>query len=97
LAQVSALDAMLAGRGTELDHVLELKVDDDVVVDRLLRRAEVEGRADDGEDVIRERMAIYHRETKPLSDTYRERGLLVEVPGVGEVDEVTQRVIDAIV
>ncbi|MGL5850169.1 MAG: adenylate kinase, partial [Phycicoccus sp.] len=63
LAQVAALDAMLAARGTELDHVLELKVDDDVVVDRLLRRAEVEGRADDGEDVIRERMAIYHRET----------------------------------
>ncbi|MGL5865536.1 MAG: adenylate kinase [Dermatophilaceae bacterium] len=96
LAQVDALDAMLAARDAELEHVLELQVNDDVVVDRLLRRAEVEGRTDDGEDVIRERMAIYHRETTPLSDTYRERGLLVEIDGVGEVGEVTQRVIHAL-
>ena len=58
--------------------MLELTVDDDAVVARLLKRAESEGRADDTEEVIRERMAIYHRETKPLSDTYRERGLLVD-------------------
>ncbi len=63
---------------------------------RLLKRAEIEGRADDTEEVIRERMAIYHRETRPLSDTYRERGLLVEVDGEGEVDEVTQRVVAAL-
>ena len=93
LAQVDALDAMLGERGSELDRVLELVVDDEVVVGRLLKRAEIEGRADDTEEVIRERMAIYHRETRPLSDTYRERGLLVEVEGQGEVDEVTQRVI----
>ena len=93
LAQVGALDEMLAGRDSELDRVLELVVDDEVVVARLLKRAEIEGRADDTEEVIRERMAIYHRETRPLSDTYRERGLLVEVEGQGEVDEVTQRVI----
>ncbi|MGB7819825.1 MAG: adenylate kinase [Ornithinibacter sp.] len=96
LAQVDALDGMLAESGGALDHVLELTVDDDAVVDRLLRRAEVEGRSDDTEEVIRERMAIYHRETKPLSDTYRGRGLLVEVDGLGEVDEVTERVIAAL-
>ena len=67
-----------------------------VVVGRLLRRAEVEGRADDTEQVIRERMAIYHRETKPLSDTYRERGVLVEVDGLGDVDEVTTRILAAL-
>ncbi len=89
LAQVEALDGMLAAHGATLDHVLELTVDDDAVVARLLKRAESEGRADDTEEVIRERMAIYHRETKPLSDTYRARGLLVEVDGLGEVDEVT--------
>ena len=76
--------------------MLELTVDDDAVVARLLKRAESEGRADDTEDVIRERMAIYHRETKPLSDTYRERGLLVEVDGLGEVDEVTERILTAL-
>ena len=73
--------------------MLELTVDDEVVVGRLLKRAQVEGRSDDTEEVIRERMAIYHRETRPLSDTYRERGLLVAVDGLGEVDEVTQRIL----
>jgi adenylate kinase len=96
LAQVAALDGMLAAHGVALDHVLELTVDDDAVVARLLKRAESEGRADDTEEVIRERMAIYHRETRPLSDTYRERGLLVQVDGLGEVDEVTKRVLTAL-
>ena len=96
LAQVAALDGMLAAHGTSLDHVLELTVDDDAVVARLLKRAESEGREDDTEHVIRERMAIYHRETKPLSDTYRERGLLVDVDGLGEVDEVTKRILTAL-
>ena len=96
LAQVEALDGMLAANGAALDHVLELTVDDEAVVARLLKRAESEGRADDTEDVIRERMAIYHRETKPLSDTYREHGLLVEVDGLGEVDEVTTRILTAL-
>jgi adenylate kinase len=96
LAQVEALDGMLASHGAKLDRVLELTVDDDAVVARLLKRAESEGRADDTEDVIRERMAIYHRETKPLSDTYRERGLLVEVDGLGEVGQVTGRILAAL-
>ena len=87
---------MLAGHGTSLDRVLELTVDDDAVVGRLLKRAQVEGRTDDTEEVIRERMAIYHRETRPLSDTYRERGLLVDVDGLGEVDDVTQRILTAL-
>ena len=93
LPQVAALDELLASKGQTLEHVLELTVDEDAVVQRLLKRAAVEGRADDTEDVIRERMAIYHRETKPLSDTFRERGVLVEVDGMGEVDEVTERVL----
>ena len=96
LAQVEALDGMLSAHGGALDHVLELTVDDDAVVARLLKRAEVEGRADDTEEIIRERMAIYHRETKPLSDTYREHGLLVEVDGLGDVDEVTARILSAL-
>jgi len=96
LAQVEALDGMLATHGATLDHVLELTVDDDAVVSRLLKRAQSEGRSDDTEDVIRERMAIYHRETKPLSDTYRLRGLLVEVDGLGQVDEVTGRILSAL-
>ena len=92
LDQVGALDEILAGRGGELDAVLELTVDEDEVVGRLLRRAEIEGRVDDTEDVIRERMAIYHRETAPLAEVYAGRGLLVQVDGLGEVDEVCDRI-----
>lgn len=95
-AQVTALDAMLAKSDHSVDKVLELVVDDEVVVQRLLKRAELEGRVDDTEEVIRERMAIYHRETKPLSDAYAERGLLVTVDGEGEVDEVAERIVAAL-
>lgn len=95
-AQVTALDVMLAKHDRPLERVLELVVDDDAVVTRLLKRAEIEGRADDTEEVIRERMAIYHRETSPLSAAYRERGLLVEVDGLGDIDEVTERIVTAL-
>jgi adenylate kinase len=92
VAQVEALDAMLAEGGHALDAVLELTVDEDAVVERLLKRAEIEGRVDDTEEVIRERQAIYRRETAPLAETYGQRGLLVQVDGMGEVDEVTARI-----
>ncbi|KRE42205.1 adenylate kinase [Knoellia sp. Soil729] len=94
--QVVALDEMLAKTDVGVDKVLALTVDEDAVVDRLLKRAEIEGRVDDTEEVIRERQAIYRRETAPLTDVYAERDLLVEVDGLGEVDEVTERVIAAL-
>ena len=90
-AQVEALDGMLADAGQQLDAVLELTVPTDEVVQRLLKRAQIEGRVDDTEDVIRERMAVYTRETQPLSDTYAARGLLREVDGTGDMDEVFAR------
>lgn len=94
--QVAALDAMLAKNDHGLDKVLALTVDEDAVVARLLKRASTEGRVDDTEDVIRERQAIYRRETAPLTDVYAERGLLVEVDGLGDVDEVAERIIAAL-
>jgi adenylate kinase len=95
-AQVAALDDVLAEDECPLERVLELTVDEDAVVRRLLRRAELEGRADDTEEVIRERLAIYRRETAPLARVYADRGLLVQVDGMGEVDEVTRRVVAAL-
>lgn len=94
--QVEALEGMLSRRGHALDAVLELTVDEDAVVERLLKRAEIEGRADDTEEVIRERQAIYRRETAPLAEHYADAGLLVQVDGMGEVDEVTDRIIRAL-
>jgi adenylate kinase len=90
-AQVQALDAMLEVSGTSLDAVVQLTADVDELVDRLLRRAEIEGREDDTEDVIRHRQEVYAAETAPLVDIYASRGLLVAVDGMGEVDEVTTR------
>ncbi|HEX5523567.1 MAG TPA: adenylate kinase [Pedococcus sp.] len=96
LAQVDALDAMLAADGHALDAVLELTVDQEAVVQRLIKRAEIEGRSDDTEQVIRERQAIYRKETAPLAELYGQRGLLVQVDGMGEVDEVTERIEQAL-
>lgn len=94
--QVAFLDDTLAATGHPLDAVIELTVDEDAVVERLLRRAALEGRADDSEAVIRERQAIYRAETAPLTALYEEHGVLVRVDGMGEVDEVTERLVGAI-
>jgi adenylate kinase len=90
--QVEALDAMLADAGHALDAVVELTVDTDEVVQRLLARAVEQGRADDTEEVIRERMRLYAEETAPLAAVYLERGLLTQVDGMGAVEEVTARI-----
>ena len=90
-AQVSELDGMLTAQGVSLDAVLELTVDVEEVVQRLLKRAEIDGRADDTEDVIRHRLKVYDEETAPLAALYRGRGLLHQVDGMGEMDAVTER------
>lgn len=96
LAQVDALDAILADAGRALDVVVEITADAEVVVERLLKRAQIEGRVDDTEDVIRHRLDVYADQTAPLSGVYAERGLLVRVDGLGEIDEVTDRLLAAI-
>jgi len=96
VAQVEALDATLLDLGCSLDAVVELTVDVPEVVARLLRRAEIEGRSDDTEDVIRHRQDVYAEQTAPLVDVYGGRGLLVPVDGMGDVDDVTERVTSAL-
>ncbi|NYD40713.1 adenylate kinase [Nocardioides panaciterrulae] len=96
LAQVEELDGMIRFTGHRLDSVVVLTVDEDEIVARLLQRAQVEGRADDTEDVIRRRQEIYAEQTEPLIGVYRDRGILVEVDGMGEVSDVTQRIFDAL-
>ena len=96
LAQVEELDGMIEHTGHRLDAVVVLTVDSEEVVQRLLQRAQTEGRADDTEDVIRRRQEIYLEETEPLIAVYRERGLVHEIDGMGEVDEVTKRIFEAL-
>jgi adenylate kinase len=93
LAQVEELDSMLESHGASLDAAVALTADLEELVSRLLQRAEVEGRADDTEEVIRRRQEVYEEQTAPLIAVYRDRGILVDVNGMGEVDEVTDRIL----
>jgi adenylate kinase len=94
--QVAELDSILAETSAELDAVVRLVADPDEVVARLLKRASEQGRADDTEDVIRHRQDVYLEQTEPVVAAYAERGLLVDVDGLGAVDEVAARVRDAL-
>lgn len=96
LEQVRYLDELLESRGMPLEGVIRLVADQDEIVARLTRRAREQGRADDTEEAIRHRQEVYLRETAPLVEVYRERGLLVEVDGLGAIDEVSCRVRQAL-
>jgi len=96
LQQVQTLDDYLAETERALDAVLSLVADTDEVVARLLRRAEIEGRSDDNEETIRVRLQVYAEQTEPLLEVYRPRGLLVEVDGLGEIDEVSERIFSSL-
>jgi adenylate kinase len=94
--QVVELDDILAAQGNKLDVVVQLTADTDEVVRRLLNRAIEQGRADDTEDVIRRRLEVYEEQTAPLTSTYAARGLVVMIDGLGEVAEVTGRILEAL-
>jgi adenylate kinase len=96
LAQVDELDGMIRYTGHRLDAVVVLVVDPAELIARLTARAKTEGRADDTEEVIRRRQEVYIEQTEPLIEVYRARGLLREVDGLGEVDDVTERILDAL-
>jgi adenylate kinase len=94
--QVVELDKMLAAEGKALDVVVQIVADTNEVVARLLKRAQEQGRADDTEEVIRHRMAVYAEQTAPLIDVYEARDLVVTVDGLGQVEDVTTRILDAL-
>jgi adenylate kinase len=96
LAQVFTLDDCLEATDGGLDAVVQLVAEQDEVVQRLLRRAKDQGRSDDTEDVIRRRLEVYQEQTHPLVAVYAERGILVSVDAIGEVDEVSERIFTAL-
>src|SRR4029079_18043243 len=96
LAQVEELDGMIGFTGHRLDAAVVLTVDADEIVARRIQRAELEGRADDTEEVIRRRQEVYGEQTEPLIEVYRQRGIVHEIDGMGHVDEVTKRIFAAL-
>ncbi|NQW10084.1 MAG: adenylate kinase [Alphaproteobacteria bacterium] len=89
VAQAKALDVMLADKGLAIDHVVEFKVDEDAMIDRILRRAAEEGRSDDNEETLRKRMAVYREQTAPIIPYYRDKGALKTIDGMAPMDAVT--------
>ncbi|MFD2756841.1 adenylate kinase [Gulosibacter faecalis] len=96
LGQVDFLTSLLDEQGAEIAAVVQLVVDTDAVVARLLNRAQEQGRVDDTEEVIRHRQDVYASETAPVLDVYAERGAVVQVDGMGTPDEVAAGILDAL-
>ena len=92
IEQAVALDRLLEGNGEALDAVINLLVPEGVLVERMVGRASLEGRADDRPETVRERLRVYREKTAPLVDHYGARGLLIDVDGSGSIEEVSGRI-----
>ncbi|MBM3999427.1 MAG: adenylate kinase [Planctomycetes bacterium] len=96
IAQAEFLDRMLASRTTPLDLVLELFGDESILVQRMLRRARVEGRTDDTPETVRARMRVYHSQTEPLVEYYARKNLLARIDAIGTRNEVFERIQESV-
>jgi len=92
LAQAEALDILLDRMGMPVDEAIDIAVDNEQIIARIAKRAELEGRSDDTEDVVRRRLEIYTEQTAPVSDHYGEKGLLTQILGIGTIEEVFERI-----
>lgn len=88
LAQGEALGKMLEKHGADIDAVLSLEVEEEELIDRLLKRGQISGRKDDNRETIESRLKVYHTQTEPLKDFYHGRGTLKNIEGVGSIDEI---------
>lgn len=96
IAQADVLEGMLGKAGTSITKALHLHVEDEEIITRLHSRALKEGRADDTEEVIRDRIKVYNAETRPLLDYYQKQGKLVTLEGKGGLEEIFQRIVKAL-
>jgi adenylate kinase len=96
LAQAAALDTLLDRLRQPMDLAVQLDVGNDLLVDRLAGRAKAEGRADDSPEAVRNRLKVYDQQTAPVIDHYRNQGKLAHLDGVGTLDEVFTRILEAI-
>ena len=98
IAQAEALDAMLAARGKKIDVVLELKVDDKVLLDRVDQRIREGGilRSDDTPETLKHRLGVYYKNTAPLLDYYGKQGKVVTIDGMAQIPEVTKKIATAL-
>ncbi|MBW8852239.1 MAG: adenylate kinase [Xanthomonadales bacterium] len=96
LAQADALGQLLGRIGQQIEHAVQLDVDTELLVERIAGRAREQGRQDDTPEAVRNRLAVYNDVTAPVVDFYRQRGLLKVVDGEGTMDDVFNRIVEAI-
>lgn len=97
IAQAEALDAFLSEKGTEISKLLELKVDDEEIVARILNRGKTSGRSDDNNpEIIQNRINVYKEQTSPVAGYYGKKDKSVAIEGIGTLEEVFQRLSSAI-
>lgn len=89
IPQAKALDDLLAGKGQKVDVIIRLKVDDEALIERIVRRFEQEGRADDNPEAFKKRLNAYNEQTAPLLPIYAEQGKLREIDGMQPIDVVS--------
>jgi len=92
VAQAEALSQLAEEQARSIEHVISIEVPEQELLQRLAGRRQIEGRHDDAEEAIRHRLEVYHRDTAPLIEYYRQRGWLRSIPGVGTIDEIFQRI-----
>ena len=96
LKQAEALKTMLNERGTDIHILLDLQVEDDELVDRLIERGKISGRSDDNPETIKARLDVYHTQTAPLATYYIGEGKHVAIKGLGRIEEIFERIAEAI-
>ena len=96
LKQAEALKTMLNERGTDIHILLDLQVEDDELVDRLIERGKISGRSDDNPETIKARLDVYHTQAAPLATYYIGEGKHVAIKGIGRIEEIFERIAEAI-
>ena len=96
IKQAEALKTMLNERGTDIQILLDLQVEDDELVDRLIERGKISGRSDDNPETIKARLDVYHTQTAPLATYYIGEGKHVAIKGIGQIEDIFERIAEAI-
>lgn len=92
IAQAEALSVLLGKHNSKINAVLNLNVDEDELIARLINRGKESGRSDDNLETIQKRLDVYHSQTKPLADYYMGKGVLYDIEGMGSVADITGRI-----
>lgn len=96
IPQAEALETLLNERGTSVNAVIGLEVPEEELIDRLVKRGQMSGRSDDNEETIKKRLDVYHNQTSPLQEFYKEKGLYHAIKGIGTIDGIFEDIKAAI-